>query len=160
MIIESQKEKSFKVNTTKALLIRLLRQIKKEFQLLWTDKFNIFIALVVPPLVVALLGITGTGSTGPSAINCVVISYDSNSFFNELNFTESRLDDYHSKYVDAVNESALLNLVQFFNAIEDIYEPYLIQIGFLDRTPRGRVATRKAFEHFQISLPSNQKNLF
>jgi Holliday junction DNA helicase RuvB len=46
------------------------------------------------------------------------------------------------------------------DAIEDIYEPNLIQIGFLDRTPRGRMATRKAFEHFQVSLPSNQKNLF
>jgi Holliday junction DNA helicase RuvB len=46
------------------------------------------------------------------------------------------------------------------DAIEDIYEPYLIQIGFLDRTPRGRMATRKAFEHFQISLPGNQRNLF
>jgi holliday junction DNA helicase RuvB len=46
------------------------------------------------------------------------------------------------------------------DAIEDIYEPYLIQIGFLDRTPRGRMATRKAFEHFRISLPGNQKNLF
>ncbi|MBN2242368.1 MAG: Holliday junction branch migration DNA helicase RuvB [Acidobacteria bacterium] len=46
------------------------------------------------------------------------------------------------------------------DAIEDIYEPYLIQIGFIDRTPRGRMATRRAFEHFKISLPSNQKNLF
>jgi len=46
------------------------------------------------------------------------------------------------------------------DAIEDIYEPYLIQIGFLDRTPRGRMATRKAFEHFKITLPTNQKNLF
>ncbi len=46
------------------------------------------------------------------------------------------------------------------DAIEDIYEPYLIQIGFLDRTPRGRMATRKAFEHFKIPLRSNQKNLF
>jgi len=46
------------------------------------------------------------------------------------------------------------------DAIEDIYEPYLIQIGFLDRTPRGRMATRKAFEHFKIQLPGNQKNLF
>jgi len=46
------------------------------------------------------------------------------------------------------------------DAIEDIYEPYLMQIGFIDRTPRGRIATRKAFEHFQITLPSNQKNLF
>jgi Holliday junction DNA helicase RuvB len=46
------------------------------------------------------------------------------------------------------------------DAIEDIYEPYLIQIGFLDRTPRGRMATRKAFEHFRVSLPANQKKLF
>ncbi len=46
------------------------------------------------------------------------------------------------------------------DSIEDIYEPYLIQIGFLDRTPRGRMATRKAFEHFKILLPGNQKNLF
>ncbi|MCP4007311.1 MAG: Holliday junction branch migration DNA helicase RuvB [bacterium] len=35
--------------------------------------------------------------------------------------------------------------------IEDIYEPFLIQEGFLDRTPRGRVATVRAFEHFGIS---------
>jgi Holliday junction DNA helicase RuvB len=46
------------------------------------------------------------------------------------------------------------------DAIEDIYEPYLIQIGFVDRTPRGRMATSKAFEHFQIDLPSDQKKLF
>jgi Holliday junction DNA helicase RuvB len=46
------------------------------------------------------------------------------------------------------------------NSIEDIYEPYLIQIGFLDRTPRGRMATRKAFEHFKIRPRTNQKNLF
>jgi holliday junction DNA helicase RuvB len=46
------------------------------------------------------------------------------------------------------------------DSIEDIYEPYLIQIGFLDRTPRGRMATRRAFEHFQIALPGNQKKLF
>ncbi len=46
------------------------------------------------------------------------------------------------------------------DAIEDIYEPYLIQIGFLDRTPRGRMATRKAYEHFKILPPGNQRNLF
>ena len=46
------------------------------------------------------------------------------------------------------------------DSIEDIYEPYLIQIGFLDRTPRGRMATRKAYEHFNILPPSSQKNLF
>jgi Holliday junction DNA helicase RuvB len=46
------------------------------------------------------------------------------------------------------------------DAIEDIYEPYLIQVGFLDRTPRGRVATRLAFDHFKIVPRRNQKNLF
>jgi Holliday junction DNA helicase RuvB len=42
------------------------------------------------------------------------------------------------------------------DAIEDIYEPYLLQIGFLDRTPRGRTATRRAFEHFGHAPPGEQ----
>ena len=37
--------------------------------------------------------------------------------------------------------------------LEDVYEPYLIQIGFIDRTPRGRVATRAAFEHMGRQYP-------
>ena len=46
-------------------------------------------------------------------------------------------------------------------AIEDIYEPYLIQIGFLNRTSRGRMVTRLAYDHFGIRLePSTQKGLF
>ncbi len=36
------------------------------------------------------------------------------------------------------------------DTIEDVYEPYLLQIGFINRTPRGRVATKKAYEHFNI----------
>ena len=36
--------------------------------------------------------------------------------------------------------------------LEDIYEPYLIQSGFLKRTPRGRVLTAKAYEHLKILL--------
>lgn len=39
------------------------------------------------------------------------------------------------------------------DAIEDIFEPYLIQIGFLDRTPRGRVATPRAYEYFGLAAP-------
>ena len=35
------------------------------------------------------------------------------------------------------------------DAIMDVYEPYLIQLGFLQRTPRGRVATRRAYEHLR-----------
>ena len=39
------------------------------------------------------------------------------------------------------------------DAIEDIYEPFLIQIGFLDRTPRGRVATALAYNYFGLTAP-------
>ncbi len=40
------------------------------------------------------------------------------------------------------------------DSIEEIIEPYLLQIGFLNRTPRGRMATRLAYDHFAIDLPS------
>jgi len=43
------------------------------------------------------------------------------------------------------------------DAIEDIYEPFLIQIGFLDRTPRGRVATPRAYGYFGLMAPSSQQ---
>ena len=50
------------------------------------------------------------------------------------------------------------------DAIEDIYEPYLLQHGFLDRTPRGRTATRRAYEHLGLPVPdpagTPQKKLF
>ncbi len=46
------------------------------------------------------------------------------------------------------------------DAIEDIYEPYLIQIGFLNRTPRGRTVTRLAFEHFGFTPGRDQQSLF
>ncbi len=39
------------------------------------------------------------------------------------------------------------------DAIEDIYEPYLIQSGFLERTPRGRLATARAYEYFGRAVP-------
>ncbi len=41
--------------------------------------------------------------------------------------------------------------------LEDIVEPFLIQGGFLDRTPRGRVATRRAFDHLGIAVPTGGK---
>jgi Holliday junction DNA helicase RuvB len=45
--------------------------------------------------------------------------------------------------------------------IEEVYEPYLLQLGFLDRTPRGRVATARAFEYFGIKRSlTPQKTLF
>jgi len=46
------------------------------------------------------------------------------------------------------------------DAIEEIYEPFLIQLGFLNRTPRGRVATMLAYEHFGITPHRRQSSLF
>ena len=43
------------------------------------------------------------------------------------------------------------------DAIEDIYEPYLIQIGFLDRTSRGRIATPRAYEYFGLTAPRKDR---
>ena len=46
------------------------------------------------------------------------------------------------------------------DSIEEIIEPYLIQIGFLNRTPRGRMATRLAYEHFGLAPPAASQGLF
>jgi Holliday junction DNA helicase RuvB len=43
------------------------------------------------------------------------------------------------------------------DAIEDIYEPFLIQAGFLDRTSRGRVATARAYEYFGLTPPGKDR---
>lgn len=46
-----------------------------------------------------------------------------------------------------INEEAI--------TLEDVYEPYLMQMGFLTRTPRGRCVTRKAYEHLGLAVPGN-----
>jgi Holliday junction DNA helicase RuvB len=48
------------------------------------------------------------------------------------------------------------------DTLEDVYEPHLVQQGYLNRTPRGRMATRLAYEHFSLSpnKPSQQHDLF
>ncbi|MBU3934676.1 Holliday junction branch migration DNA helicase RuvB [Patescibacteria group bacterium] len=45
------------------------------------------------------------------------------------------------------------------DSILDIYEPYLMQLGFIERTPRGRVVTRAAYQHLGIKHPQKQSNL-
>ena len=45
------------------------------------------------------------------------------------------------------------------DTIEDIYEPYLLQLGFLHRTARGRIATKFAYEHLGLKLPPENQNL-
>jgi holliday junction DNA helicase RuvB len=49
------------------------------------------------------------------------------------------------------------------DTLEDVYEPFLIQIGYINRTPRGRVATKLAYKHFDIKMEGGepiQKTLF
>ena len=48
-------------------------------------------------------------------------------------------------------------LAEEVDAIEDVYEPFLLQLGFLQRTPRGRIATRRAYDH--LGLPFTEKTL-
>ena len=44
------------------------------------------------------------------------------------------------------------------DTIEDVYEPYLMQIGFINRTPRGRIVTKRAYDHFNIPFKQQSSN--
>ena len=46
------------------------------------------------------------------------------------------------------------------NTIEDVYEPYLLQLGFINRTPRGRTVTELAFRHFGIQREDSSQLTF
>jgi len=43
--------------------------------------------------------------------------------------------------------------------IADVHEPYLLQLGFIDRTPRGRIATKAAYAHMKIDYPNDNRML-
>jgi Holliday junction DNA helicase RuvB len=61
------------------------------------------------------------------------------------------IDDYEGGPVGVETLAAALGEPR--DTIEDVYEPFLLQQGFLGRTPRGRVATRKAYEHLGKKAP-------
>ena len=44
------------------------------------------------------------------------------------------------------------------DTIEDVYEPFLIQEGFINRTPRGRLATPNAYKYFGIAMQAEEQN--
>jgi Holliday junction DNA helicase RuvB len=91
----------------------------------------------------------------------------------ELNITRSSLLalDVDERGLDDMDRKLLLTIIEKFNGgpvgietiaaslredketIEDVYEPYLLQEGFLERTPRGRQATRSAYQHLDINVP-------
>jgi Holliday junction DNA helicase RuvB len=72
------------------------------------------------------------------------------------------IDDYDGGPVGVETLAAALGEPR--DTIEDVYEPYLLQQGYLGRTPRGRIATRRAYEHLKIAFPGSaaqkQKALF
>ncbi len=53
-------------------------------------------------------------------------------------------------------ETIAASLSEEGNTIMDVVEPYLLQLGFLDRTPRGRVATRRAYDHLGLEYPESE----
>lgn len=57
-------------------------------------------------------------------------------------------------------ETLAATISEDIGTIEEVIEPYLMQVGFLKRTPRGRVVTQSAYIHLGKSLPSEQKSLF
>jgi len=89
---------------------------------------------------------------------------------NALDVDEAGLDDMDARILLAMMEKfeggpVGLNTIAVAvgedpGTIEEVYEPYLIQEGFMARTPRGRVATRRAYEHFNLVPQTNSGNLF
>ena len=57
-------------------------------------------------------------------------------------------------------ENIAASLSEEKETIEDVIEPYLIQQGYIMRTPRGRIASEKAYKHFGLTVPSSNENLF
>ena len=56
-------------------------------------------------------------------------------------------------------ETIAASISEESDAIMDVYEPYLMQLGFLTRTPRGRLATRRAYEHLDVPYKDNPGTL-
>ena len=77
--------------------------------------------------------------------------------------------------LDALDRRMLKSIIEFYNGgpvgletlaatineeavtLEDVYEPYLLQQGFLTRTPRGRCVTKKAYEHLGLEYMGQQQ---
>jgi Holliday junction DNA helicase RuvB len=79
-----------------------------------------------------------------------------------LDIDELGLDDFDRRYlrsiIDNYNggpvglETLAAGMGEERDTIEDLSEPYLLQLGFLNRTPRGRVATKPAYDHLGITF--------
>lgn len=78
------------------------------------------------------------------------------------------LDDMDRKYLKSIIlkfdggpvgvDTIGASIAEESGSLEDVVEPYLLQLGFIERTPRGRAATRLAYQHLQIPMNRRQKN--
>ncbi|GAB5536370.1 MAG: hypothetical protein Rubg2KO_26190 [Rubricoccaceae bacterium] len=89
---------------------------------------------------------------------------------NALDVDEAGLDDMDARILLALMEkfeggpvgvsTIAVAVGEDPGTVEEVYEPYLIQEGFLARTPRGRIAARRAYDHFDLTPPLKQSNIF
>jgi Holliday junction DNA helicase RuvB len=89
---------------------------------------------------------------------------------NALDVDEAGLDEMDARILLALMEkfdggpvgvsTIAVAVGEDAGTVEEVYEPYLIQEGFMARTPRGRVAARRAYEHFDIVPPMKQVDIF
>jgi holliday junction DNA helicase RuvB len=87
-----------------------------------------------------------------------------------LNVDEFGLDDMDARILTTIIEkfgggpvglaTVAVAVSEDAGTLEDVYEPYLIQQGFLERTPRGRCATALAYKRFGLTPPSRQTTIF
>ncbi|MGB3221186.1 MAG: Holliday junction branch migration DNA helicase RuvB [Desulforhopalus sp.] len=96
---------------------------------------------------------------GHAVVDCVV----ANAALNLLGVDQFGLDDMDRRIMLTIIdkfeggpiglETLATVVCEEKNTLEDVYEPFLIQSGFLNRTPRGRMATVRAYEHFKRKVP-------
>ncbi len=89
---------------------------------------------------------------------------------NALNVDNEGLDEMDSRILMTLIEkfsggpTGITNIAvsvgEEADTIEEVYEPYLIQEGFIERTPRGRIATVRAYKHFGLQPPGRERELF
>jgi Holliday junction DNA helicase RuvB len=98
-----------------------------------------------------------TGDVARSAM--ALLEVDDNGFDEvDRRLLRTIIDKFSGGPVGVNSLAAAINEER--DAIEDIYEPFLIQAGFLDRTPRGRVATPRAYEYFGLTAPGRDSRLW
>lgn len=99
-----------------------------------------------------------------------ITEYIANDALNRMEVDTYGLDEIDRKFLTTIIEkfdggpvglgTLSASIHEEKDSIEEIIEPYLLQIGFLNRTPRGRMATRLAYEHFGLNFPSTTPGLF